>query len=120
MRRAVPGPWALPLNVARQLVLTGDPIDATEAYRVGLVNELTPPGGALPAALTLADRICANAPQAVRACLTAMADHTGETAGWTGTGTATGTIVDSADRTEGIAAFLEKRPHAGPADGPAR
>lgn len=104
------GPRALPLNVVRQLVLTGDPIDATEAYRVGLVNELTPPGGALPAALALADRICANAPQAVRACLTAIADHAGETAGWTATAAAVASIAESADRAEGIAAFLEKRP----------
>ena len=40
-------PRALPLNVARQLILTGRPIDARRAYEVGFVNVLTEPGGAL-------------------------------------------------------------------------
>ena len=52
---------ALPLNVAKEIVLTGDPIDAARAERHGLVNVVTEPGGALAGALALAERICANA-----------------------------------------------------------
>jgi len=50
------------LNVAKEIVLTGDPIDAGRAERYGLVNAVTEPGGALDGALDLARRICANAP----------------------------------------------------------
>src|SRR5207253_724915 len=60
-------PRAVPLKLAMQLALTGDPIDAERAYTVGLVNELCEPGTALDRALALAARICANAPRAVQA-----------------------------------------------------
>ena len=66
------GPRALPLNVARELVLTGRPIDAARGYQVGLVNTIAEPGGALDAALALAQEICANSPVSVQACLAAI------------------------------------------------
>ena len=50
-----------------EAALTGDPISAERAYHFGLVNELVPAGQALAAAIALAERICANAPLAVRA-----------------------------------------------------
>src|SRR5437870_12238631 len=59
-------PRALPRNVALEIALTGDPIDADRAYNLGLVNELVDPGQALDKAVALAERICANAPLAVR------------------------------------------------------
>src|SRR5271168_5278294 len=62
-------PRALPLNLARQLILTGRPIDAQRAYDVGLVNVLSQPGQALDAALSLAQEICTNAPVSVQAAL---------------------------------------------------
>ena len=40
-------PRALPLNIARQLILTGRPIDARRAYEIGFVNVLAEPGDAL-------------------------------------------------------------------------
>jgi len=52
--------------VAMQLALTGDPIGAGRAHQLGLVNELTPRGGALPRALEIAQRIAGNAPESVR------------------------------------------------------
>ena len=58
--------------MARQLILTGRPIDARRAYEVGLVNVLAEPGAALVDALALAREICANAPVSVRACLQAV------------------------------------------------
>ena len=46
----------LPRNIAMELALTGDPIAAERGYELGLVNRLTEPGGALDAALELAER----------------------------------------------------------------
>ncbi len=48
-----------------ELVLTGDPVEAPRAYELGLVNKLTPTGGALDAAIELALKIAANGPLAV-------------------------------------------------------
>src|SRR5680860_1376855 len=53
-------PRSLPLNVAMELALTGDPIDAERAYALGFVNVLVDAGGAVDGALALAERICAN------------------------------------------------------------
>ncbi len=105
-------PRALPLNVARQLILTGRPIDARRAYEVGLVNVLTESGDALAGAMRLAQEICANAPVSVQACLAAVntivaAD---DELGWQHTDEALQAASHSADAREGVAAFLEKRP----------
>ena len=51
---------------AMRMILTGEPITAQRAYDLGLVVELTPPGGALDAAKALAASIACNAPLAVR------------------------------------------------------
>jgi enoyl-CoA hydratase len=105
-------PRALPLNLARQLILTGRPIDARRAYEVGLVNVLAEPGGALGEATRLAEEICTNAPVSVQACLAALnrlvAD--GDALGWDETTQAMAAVMRSADALEGVAAFLEKRP----------
>ena len=55
----------VPPGIAQEWALTGDLVDARRAYEVGLVNRLTPPGEALPAALELAATIAANGPLAV-------------------------------------------------------
>jgi len=60
-------PRALPRNVASEMALTGEPIDAERAYELGLVNRLTEPGEALNAALELAETIAANGPLALAA-----------------------------------------------------
>src|SRR5436305_9599127 len=59
-------PRALPRNIALEIAMTGDPIDAERAYGFGMVNDLVEPGAAIEGALALAERICANAPIAVR------------------------------------------------------
>lgn len=104
-------PSALPLNVARELLLTGDPLPAERAERLGLVNVLCEPGGALDAALDLADRTVRNAPSSVRATLRALAALQAEQdrAGWEATGRATAAVLASDDAREGVAAFLERR-----------
>ncbi|HEX4249465.1 MAG TPA: enoyl-CoA hydratase-related protein [Pseudonocardia sp.] len=105
------GPRALPVNLARELALVGDPIDAARGYAAGLVNQVTEPGGALAGALAMAQRISANAPVAVQASLVAM-DHwlaAADELGWRETDVATSAVRASDDHREGIAAFLEKR-----------
>lgn len=104
-------PRALPLNLARELLLTGEPIDATRAHAAGFVNVVTPPGEALNAAVVLAQRICNNAPRAVRATLAAIDEVTGadNALGWEATRRAMAAVEGTSDQREGIAAFLEKR-----------
>lgn len=106
------GPRALPLNIARELILTGVPMGAERAHALGFVNVLTEPGGAVAGALELAQRITANAPLSVQACLAAVNELVGadDEAGWQATRDALALIVDSDDRHEGVRAFLEKRP----------
>ena len=102
----------IPINVAMELTLTGDPIDAPRAHSFGLVNELCPPGGALDAARALADRITANAPLAVsesRQVVLAGTTADDETA-WRLTKDASQVVMDSEDVKEGVRAFIEKRP----------
>ncbi|MEY9950907.1 crotonase/enoyl-CoA hydratase family protein [Leifsonia sp. EB34] len=54
---------------AMRYILTGDPFDADEAYRIGLVQEVVDDGAQLDAALAIAERIAAQAPLAVQATL---------------------------------------------------
>jgi enoyl-CoA hydratase/carnithine racemase len=105
-------PRSLPVNLARELLLTGDPIGADRGYAQGLVNVVTEPGKALAAAIALGDRICTNAPVAVQASLVAL-DRlltAGDDAGWQATEEAKATVSASEDLKEGVAAFLAKRP----------
>jgi enoyl-CoA hydratase len=105
-------PRALPLNLARELILTGDPIDAERAHHAGLVNVLTDAGGAVAGALALAERIAANGPLAVQSCLRAINDYVADDdpAGWSATEAAKAVALPSDDAAEGVAAFFEKRP----------
>jgi len=105
------GPRALPLNVAREILLLGDPIGAARAYALGFVNVVTRPGEARAGALTLARRLCKNAPVAVRASMHALdvlADRE-EERGWAATEEAIATMSASEDAREGVRAFFEKR-----------
>ena len=102
---------SLPPNVAREIVLTGDPLDAVRAERHGLVNAVTEPGAALDGALALAERICANAPVAVRQSLQLMEAVAGsEEEAWSLTDAAMAVVMGSDDAREGRNAFLEHRP----------
>ena len=105
-------PRTLPLNVARQLILTGRPIEAARAYEVGFVNVLTSPGRALEEALELARQLCANAPVSVQSCLSAVNEiiAVDDALGWEQTDEALRRAAASADAREGVTAFLEKRP----------
>jgi enoyl-CoA hydratase/carnithine racemase len=102
---------ALPLNVARELVLTGELIDAERAHAFGLVNRLVDDGGALDAAIALAQSICDNAPVAVRESLRVVNEsiEASDEHAWQLSAEAAATVRASADAAVGIAAFLGKR-----------
>jgi enoyl-CoA hydratase len=102
----------LPLNIAKQVMLTGAELSPADGHRLGLVNELTEPGGALSAALALATVITANAPIAVQQSLQALdaLASADDADGWELTTKARKVIGQSEDAKEGVAAFFEKRP----------
>jgi enoyl-CoA hydratase/carnithine racemase len=65
-------PRAIPLAKAAELLLTGQHIDAQEAYRIGLVNKVVPPPQLMPTAEEWAQRLCQLPPLAVKAAKEAM------------------------------------------------
>lgn len=65
-------PRAIPKVKAAELLFTGRPIDAQEAYRIGLVNKVVPLAELMPAAREMAETICESGPLAVRAAKQAM------------------------------------------------
>ena len=60
-------PRVLPPGKALQMLMTGDPITAEEAYRLGMVNEIHPQADLMHAALRIAEKIASNSPTAVQA-----------------------------------------------------
>jgi enoyl-CoA hydratase len=102
----------IPLNVAMELALTGDPITAEVAHHHGLVNRLVEPGEALDAAIALADRICANAPVAVRESRRVVIEATNapDDVGWKMSLEGMAAAMSSEDFGEGLTAFIDKRP----------
>lgn len=102
---------ALPPNLARELVMTGEPIGAERAHVLGLVNRLCIDGDAIDEALQLAEAICANSPVAVRESLGVLnqAIEAADQLAWQLSGEAAARVRGSADSREGIDAFLGKR-----------
>ncbi len=104
-------PRALPRNVAMEMALTGDPIDAERAHELGLVNRLAEPGEALPAALELAETIAANGPLALAATKRILV----ESPDWPDSeffrrqGPIYDPVFSSEDAREGATAFAERR-----------
>ncbi|GAA3745919.1 enoyl-CoA hydratase [Spinactinospora alkalitolerans] len=101
----------IPRNIALELALTGDFVEAARMAELGLVNQVAPSGGALEAAKTLAARIAANAPLAVAASKRVMAeaDDWSGAEQWDRQNEIIGPIFTSHDAMEGAAAFAEKR-----------
>jgi enoyl-CoA hydratase/carnithine racemase len=104
-------PKRLPMAVALELAMTGDPIDAERAYALGLVNKVVPGDAVLAEAVALAERIAANAPLAVRYSKEVMkrAADLPESEGWAINSDAVRVVFSSADAMEGPVAFAEKR-----------
>ncbi len=65
-------PRMIPWCKAAELILMGKPIDAAEAFRIGLVNKVVPPEQLMPTAMEWANQICTLGPLAVRAAKQAM------------------------------------------------
>lgn len=98
-------------GMAKKLVLTGAPITAEEAYRIGIAEALSAPGECLQAAVDLAKKIAGQAPLAVTAgkkCVAYAMGHSLEE-GIDFEIACVGDLADSEDKTEGANAFLEKR-----------
>jgi enoyl-CoA hydratase len=96
---------------ALQLLLTGEMIDANEAYRIGLVNRVVPAADLLPSANEMMRAILANAPVAIANVIEVVNrgyDATLEDA-MTLEATAFGLLAATDDKREGTRAFLEKR-----------
>jgi enoyl-CoA hydratase len=97
---------------ALQLLLTGEMIDAAEAYRIGLVNRVVPSTELIGAARSMLEGILSQGPLAVAHCIEAvdrgldlpLDDAIALEASYFGLLSAT------ADKAEGMRAFLEKRP----------
>ena len=104
-------PKRVPLAVALELAMTGDPIDADRALSLGLVNRVVARGEVLDAACTLAERIGENSPIAVRLSrqLVREAAEMPEADGWRRTNELAVQIFASGDAVEGATAFAEKR-----------
>ena len=109
------GSQRLPRLVGRgralELLLTGDPIDAAEAHRIGLVNRVAAPDQLLDACRDILKKILSNGPIAVG--LTMQAVDAGVSGGLEEglrmEAAAFGLAAATADRMEGTLAFLEKR-----------
>ncbi|MDX2541473.1 enoyl-CoA hydratase/isomerase family protein [Streptomyces sp. WI04-05B] len=105
-------PRLLPPAIAKQMILTGEPIDAERAWQLGLVNELAEPGGALAAAEKLAVGLAAGAPLALAAGKRLIDHGLGmdlETAIAYERETVT-VLFSTEDRAEGLKAFRDRRP----------
>jgi enoyl-CoA hydratase len=100
----------IPLAVALEMALTGDSIDATRAYALGLVNEVVPADRVLDAALALAERVARNGPLALQATkeLVRLAATNAERA-WEKQAEWQPKVFGSQDAKEGATAFIEKR-----------
>ena len=96
---------------ALELILTGETIDAAEAYRIGLVNRVVPADSLIETATALLKQIVANGPLAIAACIEAVElglDMSLE-GGLALEATHFGLLASSSDMKEGTKAFLEKR-----------
>ncbi len=95
---------------AMELLLSGAMIDATEALRLGLVNEVTTAEQLLPRMRAILETILSKAPLAITQIIELVnASATGEPEGMQREAREFGKLFDTADAREGIHAFLEKR-----------
>ncbi len=104
-------PRLLPPGKAMQMLMTGDPMPALEAHRLGMVNEIHPRAELMGAVLRIAERIAINSPTAVQAVKRAVQMGQGEPVEQ-----AIAIMMDEhwrsvvhPDRVEGIRAFTEDR-----------
>lgn len=104
-------PRMVPYCKAAEILLMGRPIDAQEAYRIGLVNKVVPQAEVMPTAKEWAGVICQAGPLAVRAAKEAMIRGYSMTLedGLKLENSLAAYIMGTEDFTEGTTAFVEKR-----------
>lgn len=98
-------------GMAKKMILTGDPVNAKEAFEIGLVEVIAEHGAAKETAVNLAKKISTRAPLAIevgKRCINYTIDHTLDE-GITYEVESVGALSDTEDKTEGAKAFLEKR-----------
>ena len=102
----------VPLAIALELTVLGEPISAARAHDLGLVNRVVPGEAVLAEALALAERIIANSPAAVRGAreLVRGAADADWAEGWALSRRIMREVGASPDGMEGARAFVEKRP----------
>jgi len=109
------GTQRLPRLVGRgralQLILSGGLIDAAEAYRIGLVNEIVPADGLVARAEAILQQIFGNAPLAVKFAIEAVNKglETSQAEGLVMESSFFAICAATEDKKEGTSAFLEKR-----------
>jgi len=104
-------PRVIPLAKAAELIFTGKPISAQEAYRIGLINKVVPLPELMSTTKQIAGTICRQAPLAIRAAKQAMTQGMNLSLG---DGlelekTLNDFLVTTEDFDEGRKAFMEKR-----------
>jgi enoyl-CoA hydratase len=104
-------PRQVPHASAMRLLLTGEPIDAAEAWRIGLINEVVALGEVMPRAMAIARRIERNGPLAVQAVKRTTVASSGMplTDAFALENLAKHDVLATADAREGPRAFIEKR-----------
>ncbi|MBM3673803.1 MAG: crotonase/enoyl-CoA hydratase family protein [Actinobacteria bacterium] len=104
-------PKRIPLAIATEIAITGDPIDARRAHELGLVNLVVPPDRLMQEAIAFADRIAVNGPLAVRNSLQMVreAGELSEEDAWPRNYELANEVFASKDSIEGAVAFAEKR-----------
>jgi enoyl-CoA hydratase/carnithine racemase len=104
-------PRLVPGAIAAEMLLTGRPITAQEAYRVGLINKVVPQVDLMPTAIKMAELLCKPSPLAVRAAKQAMIQGTSMSLdeGLDLEKTLFDYTLSTEDFAEGRKAFLEKR-----------
>jgi enoyl-CoA hydratase len=104
-------PKRVPLALATEVAITGEPIDAQRAHALGLVNRVVPRDQVVDEALTLAARIAENAPVAVRSSLRMVreAGDLSDADAWRLNNELMAEVGSTKDAIEGATAFAEKR-----------
>ena len=99
------------IGKAKELILTGDPITAREAERIGLVEKIAPKGQAVPEAKKIAQRVLSRGPIAVANAKKAISDGINMTFedGLKRETELFSALFSTQDMKEGVKAFLEKR-----------
>jgi len=108
------GTQRLPRLVGRgralELLMTGDMIDAAEAYRIGLANKIVPGEELIDKCKAIIKKISKKAPLAIKEVITCVNDYYDQTKdGFESEVKAFGRLAATEDFKEGASAFIEKR-----------